>query len=62
VGTAFILCFPVLRLPASGNLFLPAIKNPYPEVLRGCVFDSGTRLVYVSWVIITVEEGGKLRI
>jgi len=45
----------------SAKPFLPVIENPYPEIIRGCISDSGTKLVFATWVIITIEEGGTSR-
>jgi len=57
--------FHSISVPVSAESvepFLPAIRNPYPEILRGGFYDSDVRFLFVNWVIISVEEGGKLRI
>ena len=58
MGAAVI--FHSLSAPTSAGteLFLLAVWNPYPEVYRGCIYNRGTRLVFVNWVIISIEEGG----
>jgi len=48
--------------PASAKPYPLARQNPYPEILLGCYYDSGTRLMYLHWVVLTVEEAGTLRI
>ena len=63
VGTVLTLRF--LRstsVPASAKSALPDVQNPYPEIIRGCLLYNTTRTVYVGWVIITIEEGGMLKI
>ena len=35
-------------------------QNPYPEIYRGCAYDTATRVIYVNWVILTIVEGGTL--
>ena len=59
VGTASLLRS--LSVPTSAKSFLPVIRNPYPEVIRGCVAISATRLVFVNWVVFIVMEGGASR-
>jgi len=56
----FCLFFRFTAAPASAELFLSVKENPHPEIFRGCIFEGGTRLIYVGWVILTVEEGGTL--
>jgi len=62
VGTVLILRF--LRstsVPMGAKPALPDTRNPYPEIIRGCLFDGVTRLIFACWAIITIEEGGTLR-
>jgi len=33
------------------------IPNPYPEIYRGCVALSATKLIFVSWVVFAMMEG-----
>ena len=64
MSTALILySFFALRLcPPEFNVqpFLLVVRNPYPEIYKGCDFDKGTRLIFVDWVIIAVVEAGTL--
>jgi len=36
------------------------IKNPFPEIYRGCAALSATKLIFVSWVLFIVIEGAVL--
>jgi len=47
-------------VPVSANPFPLARRNPHPEILRGCYCDNGTRLIYLHWVGLAIEEGGTL--
>lgn len=33
------------------------IHNPYPDIFRGCLALSATKLIFVNWVLFTVMEG-----
>lgn len=58
VDSLFFL--PSTSVPASAKPFPLAIQNPYPEIFQGCTYGSGTRLVFATWVITAIEEGGTL--
>jgi len=58
VDSSFFLCS--TSVPPSAKPFPLAIQNPYPEIFRGCFYGDGTRLIFVNWVIIVIEEGGTL--
>jgi len=49
-------------MPVLGSVksFLLVLHNPYPEIIRGCAYGGGSRIVFAGWVILTVEEGGML--
>ena len=49
-----------MPVPASVKSFLLVLQNPYPEIIRGCAYGGGSRIIFAGWVIITVEEGGIL--
>lgn len=34
------------------------VNNPYPEIYRGCLAISGTKIIFINWVVFTVLEGG----
>jgi len=36
------------------------IRNPYPELFRGCVALSATKIIYLNWAMFTVMEGAVL--
>lgn len=40
------------------NTFLLDIHNPYPELFRGCLALSATKIIYANWAMFTVMEGG----
>lgn len=55
--SCFFRSMPVL---GSVKSFLLVLHNPYPEIIRGCAYGGGSRIVFAGWVILTVEEGGML--
>ena len=55
------LLFRSTPVPASAKPFLLVIQNPYPEITGGCFADKFTNLIFSTWIVITIEEGGTLR-
>lgn len=53
----FLLSLPGF-VPVASKTSSPVIDNPYPELYRGCLALSATKIFFVSWVLFTVMEGG----
>jgi hypothetical protein len=45
-------------VPAGSKTSLLVIDNPYPDIFRGCLALTATKLIFVNWVLFTVMEGG----
>jgi len=53
-----LLLFHPVSVSVSAELFVLDIRNPYPEISRGCALASANRLIFAVWVVFTLVEGG----
>jgi hypothetical protein len=60
IGLALLLVFCQIPNGIIAERFIEAIDfipNPYPEIYRGCIALSATKIFFVNWVVFTVMEG-----